>query len=306
MRCATLNLLGSCVTTGPYYRFRPPGLNLAAYRTGTSLVSLMAPPLSLESSDFESLESYQCRQLEGDVTKSSLDIVENDVDLYILDLGDETCDLVRIGNSYVTYTLAMRRSSFLKRFPGHQIIRRHEPVATRLWMEACTQFCRGPLSRIPQERIVFHQIQLAERCEETSTPKIRWIKGWIKGIIRPFLRWFRRLPPESRLRKWTSHRVGFNGSTIATFRNEINLADRARLLNPVLQIYSRHLRELLPEVRVVDVPARYRLADPHHRFGISELHYVESYDRWLISALEGIGEGLAGSGGRIVADISPR
>ncbi len=162
MRRSSLTLLGSCVSTGPYYHYRPPSLNLVAYRTGASLVSLMSPPLNLVSSDFDSLEPYQRRQLEGDITKSALDCIRSDVDFFLLDFGDETCDLVRIGDTYLTYTNSLQRSSFLRRFPEHEILRRHDPVITRLWKKACTQFCKGPLSHISQDRIVFHKIQLAD------------------------------------------------------------------------------------------------------------------------------------------------
>lgn len=284
MDCASLSLLGSCVSTGPYYRIRPSNLNLAAYRTGTSIVSMMASPLRLESSDLESLEPFQCRQVEGDITKSALDCVTTDADFFVIDFGDETCDLVRIGATYVTHSNSLRQSGFLRRFPGHEILRRQDPATTRLWLDACDRFCRGPLARIPQDRIVFHQVQLADGCERTptSSSKGRGIAMALRGIL-PL---FRRLPAENPLRRWVRQRLVSSVPVLAPHRDAINLSDQAELLNPVLKTYSDHLRQLLPGAHVIDVPASHRLADRQHRFGVSGLHYLESYDRWFISALQ--------------------
>lgn len=304
MRPASFTLLGSCVSTGPYYRFRPSELHLEAHRTGTSLVSLMSPPLTLEPGDLKDLKAYQCLQLEGDITKSALDCVRSDVDFFVLDFGDETCDLVRIGESFVTCTDSLRRSSFLRRFPNYEIIRRDDPMTTRLWMNACTRFCRGPLARIPQERIVLHRIQLASESQYSPVSKVNM--RLTQKLIRGVGPWFRRFQLSRALRSYLRKKVTAVSPNLVACHTDVSLSDQAKSLNPVLKAYSDHFRQLVPASQVIEVPSEHRYADLNHRYGVLGLHYPESYDKSFIVALQDLAVQRRAVGlGRTEVDIAP-
>lgn len=279
-------MLGSCVSSGPYYRLRPVDLHMAVCRTGSSLVSLMSPAVRLDPSDLEPLNPYDRRKVEGDVTRTALDFLEDGTDFYLLDLGDETCDLLRIGDSFVTITCALGKSPFLRRLPDLKLFRRDDPATTRLWLEACTQFCRGPLAAIPQDRIILHRVQLASECPSTGSRLEH--AGLIGDLAMGSIPWFRRFPPGRALGKFIRRRMISRSTKLESFFNDVAVTGRARSLNPILETYFQHLCGLLPGAHVIDVPDRYRIMDRAHRFGHSPLHYCEDYDRYFISTLRDI------------------
>ena len=296
MRPTTIAMLGSCVTSTAYYRLRSADLQMANCRTGTSLVSLMSPALSLDRADLEPLEPHARRRVEGDVTRSALDFLESGADFYLLDLGDEICDLLQIGDSFVNRTSVLKKSHFLRRYPDHKVLRRDDPATTRLWMDACTRFCRGPLAAIPQDRIVLHRVQLAPICTPTDVPVSRG-----RGIRDLALGSITRLRMGSLARGLgrivRPRRISRTGAVESAFEDvDPSVAARAvDGMNTILEGYFQFLREQLPGAHVIDVPVRYRMRDPAHRFGPSALHYVEDYDRYFMATLRDlIGRILAG------------
>lgn len=276
-------MLGSCVSGGPYYRLRSPDLHMDVCRTGASLISLMSPPMGLDPADLEPLSPYDRRRLEGDINRTALDFLEHAADFYLLDLGDETCDLLHIGDSFVTDTSALRKSPFLSRRPDLNRLRRHDPASTRLWLEACTRFCRGPLAAIPQDRIILHRVQLAS--EDPSTNGRLEHAALIRNLARGAIPWLRRLPLGRPISPFIKHRVLSRSAMLESLIHDLPVSCASPPLNPILETYFQHLRGLLPHAHVIDVPDQHRRIDPAHRFGYSALHYTEDYDQYFIAKL---------------------
>lgn len=287
-------MLGSCVSSGPYYRLRPVDLHMAICRTGASLVSLMSPAVRLDPSDLESLSRFERRTVEGDVTRTALDFLENGADFYLLDLGDETCNLLRMGESFVTLTSFLRKSLFLSRLPNLELIRRDDPATTRLWLEACTRFCRGPLAAISQDRIILHRVQLASDCPSMGSllERAELIRDFALGTI-PRLRQF---SPGRALGQFISRRMISRSTIHESFFTNATDPISARSLNPILDTYFQHLRRLLPGAHVIDVPDQYRIMDRSHRFGLHPLHYGKGYDKYFISTLRNLTRRILESG----------
>lgn len=280
-------ILGCCLSGEPFHRFPEAPFTVVTRRFGTSIASLMSPPLKPDIGVLPEMPNWLQKCIEGDFTKSSLSILTHDFDYLIIDFGEDTQDLYRIGDSYVVHSELVQTCGVLKQFGQGEVISRRAGATTTLWKTACTRFCQGPLAHIPQERVILHRVRLASAYRDKAgvhpfkskykLPCVVRVRTLLKRLARNNL--CRRLFKPRILPRFTALSEHYRNQRFLALGDDIN---------PVLADYQRHFQELMPRARTITVAESCCLADAGHRLGLSPFHFIEEYDRSFISQLEAI------------------
>lgn len=235
-------IVGSCITRD-LWPIRGGGAERLLYISWTSFPSLLAAPWEglVPSEDRPAaLERHEHRAVLADLQKTALGrLVAFQPTHVIFDFIDERFDLLSMGRSVATESSELVHSGYLAQaaFTGARRIPRLSPAAERLWLEAAAEF--------------------AELFQATS---------------------LRRATPILHSARWATHQASPDGIGKRVEAVDIVAGQRLEtdLHNAVLERYETALLALFPSMAVI-APSAFRLADPHHRWGLSPFHYVPEY-----------------------------
>lgn len=107
MKKISIDIFGSCVSRDifNYIDQQDFGLVLKHYFARSSIFSLYAKPLKYLEKDLQNESSFQKRMVVNDLSKKTIDLLQNDHSKYLLiDFVDERFNLLKIDSTYITYT----------------------------------------------------------------------------------------------------------------------------------------------------------------------------------------------------------
>jgi len=152
---ATVAIFGSCVTRDLFEepRLRPV---LGPYFARCSVISAVAPPVSVESDRVVISSDWQRRCVLADFQKTFFDSLERaGPDWLVIDLIDERFDLLSTNGSFVTRSSAFQAAGLDE--SGFEPVHRMSPHGSALFEEAAPEFAERVMAILPPERVVLHR-----------------------------------------------------------------------------------------------------------------------------------------------------
>lgn len=125
-----IDIFGSCVTRDLFECKNADKLSVGEYIARQSLFSAFAPPIHWEKDEISALTSdFQKRLLINDFEKLSFNRLKESNNKYlIIDFIDERFNIVRVNNSYLTYSAELMRSEYLNN-------KEYSIIDKKLWTE---------------------------------------------------------------------------------------------------------------------------------------------------------------------------
>ena len=235
-------IVGSCITRD-LWPIHGGGAERLLYISRTGLPSLLGAPLA----GFEparrppgDLHRHEHNALLADLQKTALSRLLAFAPTHVIfDFIDERFDLLMAGEAIATASAELHRSGYLKRpvLKAARPLPRLSAASERLWLEAAAEF--AALVR--------------------ATPL-----GQAQLILH-----------EAR---WATDQRLADGSIVPVRDVEIVTGQPVEIApyNDLLSRQGAAFLDLMPRMTRIDAGAQ-RLADPHHRWGLSPFHYVPEY-----------------------------
>jgi hypothetical protein len=157
-----------CCCTGDIFRLSPVGFKVVRYYAGTSLLSLVSPPVEICENSVRLANRFERRTLLNDFRKSFFaDLKSLAADYLVIDCINEGWDCLRTSASYVTLSDVLVKSGLVKnRQYGFRRVSRFSPAGEKLWREVGEEFTARLREIIPPERIILHRAMWCEQYRE--------------------------------------------------------------------------------------------------------------------------------------------
>lgn len=152
----TVAIFGSCVSRDLFESdvLRP---SLGLYAARCSVVSAVAPPVSIDADRVELPSAWQRRCVLADFEKSFFHSLAGvRPDWLVIDLIDERFDLLRGAGSFVTRSSAFTAAG-LDGTDGFEFLRRASPEGCELFDRAAGEFADRVTAILPPDRVVVHR-----------------------------------------------------------------------------------------------------------------------------------------------------
>lgn len=162
-------VFGSCVTRD---LFEDPAIRglLGSYTARSSIISVVAPPVSIDADRLTLPSPWQHRSVIADFRKTfQASLASERPDWLVIDLIDERFDLLRIGDSLVTNSSALQAADTQGQHPDAELVKRMSSEGRELFHSAAELFVGQITEIVPPERIILHRALWCPRYRAGDT-----------------------------------------------------------------------------------------------------------------------------------------
>lgn len=164
-----ISLLGSGLSQGLFHFQQNRGINnikLNQCFLKSSIISLASEPIDIDYKKIKNPSPLVKRSIEFEFSKKFWDEIEvfsKQSDFFMLDFFEESFNLLKVGNSYLTNTWALRDSGVLDSLSNYNEIDRFNEEIWGLWKEKCLFFIERLQMFFEPNQIILHEAYLANK-----------------------------------------------------------------------------------------------------------------------------------------------
>ena len=241
----TINIFGSCVSRDVLEVQQERKISLRNYIARESIVSAISQPLLLEKNRLNLDSNFQKNMVIHDFQKDAFALFEKDKsDIIMIDFIEERFPLVKIGNSYVTYSNELMTSGYMDE---PKLIRWHKKVYPMRWLgkeksgkwkvgktnidKVITEFAQRLLTLYLPKQIIIHEVYLSDRYLNCEKQACFFPKNHLKNN---------------------------------------------KQMNEKYEYMYRKMKRCIPDAHVINCSKNY-MADENHKWGLSPMHFQKEY-----------------------------
>ncbi|MBG9721214.1 accessory Sec system protein Asp2 [Bacillus mycoides] len=167
-----ISVLGSGLSQGLFHFQQKEGMNnlkLNKCYLKSSIVSLMSEPIEVELEKINIKSPFLKDCVENDFSKKFWGDIESfskQSNFFIIDFFEESFNLLKIGDSYVTNTWALKDSGVLNYIKDYIEIDRFSEGIWELWQEKCLLFIEKIKKNFKPNQIILHEVYLAKKYKD--------------------------------------------------------------------------------------------------------------------------------------------